>query len=177
MLNLKVNGKAGKFTLNLPTMFNEVSNEYLDNAVKHISVAPDYSLVALVYREKLAVILNSAKQNKEMNTSVVPVFIKAGTTDSKFIKSIKLGNKVIVTGSDLSIGVHVNSPSNALSISNVVAICEGDNNVYREAMTITEYCHFVEFKLVPNSAIKGIISPADFRMIDPYISSENTNKA
>ena len=177
MLNLKVNGNAGKFTLNLPTMFKEVTNEYLDNAVRHIAVAPEYSLVALVYREKLAVILNSAKQNKEMNTSVVPVFIKAGATDSKFIKSIKLGNKVIITGSDLAIGIHVNSPLNALSIPNVVAVCEGDNNIYREAMTSTEYCHFVEFKLVSNSAIKGIISPADFRMIDPYISSNNTNEA
>lgn len=177
MLNLKVNGKAGEFTLNLPTMFKEVSNEYLDNAVKHITVAPEYSLVALVYREKLAVILNSAKQNKEMNTSVVPVFIKAGATDSKFIKSIKLGNKAVITGSDLSIGVHVNSPLNALSIPNVVAVCEGDNNIYREAMTSTEYCHFVEFKLVPNSAIKGIIGPAEFPSINPYITKGNTNEA
>lgn len=177
MLNLKVNSKAGKFTLNLPTMFNEVSNEYMDNAVRHIAVAPDYSLVALVYREKLAVILNSAKQNKEMNTSVVPVFIKAGATDSKFIKSIKLGNKVIITGSDLAIGIHVNSPSNALSIPNVVAVCKGDNNVYREAMIIAEYCHFVEFKLVPNSAIKGIISSAEFPSINPYIIRDNTNEA
>lgn len=177
MLNLKVNGKAGKFTLNLPTMFKEISNEYLDNAVKHITVAPEYSLVALIYREKLAVILNSAKQNKEMNTSVVPVFIKAGATDSKFIKSIKLGNKVIVTGSDLSIGIHVNSPMNALSIPNIVAVCEGDNNIYREAMTSTEYCHFVEFKLVPNVAIKGIISSAEFLGMNPYIIRDNTNEA
>lgn len=177
MLNLKVNGKAGKFNLNLPTKFNEVSNEYLDNAVKHISVAPDYSLVALVYREKLAVVLNNAKQNKEMNTSVVPVFVKAGTTDSKFIKSIKLGNKVVVTGSDLSIGIHVNSPLNALSIPNIVTICDGDNNVYREAMTNTEYCHFVEFKLVPNVAIKGIISAANFPGIDPYVVRDNANEA
>lgn len=177
MLNLKVNGNAGKFTLNLPTMFKEVTNEYMDNAVKHIAVAPEYSLIALVYREKLAVVLNSAKQNKEMNTSVVPVFIKAGTTDSKFIKNIKLGNTLIVTGSDLAIGIHVNSPLNSLSIPNIVAVCEGDNNVYKEAITSTEYCHFVEFKLVPNSAIKGIIHPAEYKMIDPYISSDNTNQA
>lgn len=168
MLNLKVNGNVGKFILNLPTMFKEVTNEYMDNAVKHIAVAPEYSLIALVYREKLAVILNSAKQNKEMNTSVVPVFIKAGTTDSKFIKNIKLGNKVIVTGSDLSIGIHVNSPLNSLSIPNVVAICNGDNEVYKNAITSTEYCHFVEFKLVPNSAIKGVISAASMQ-VDPYV--------
>lgn len=168
MLKLEVNSNAGKFILNLPTMFKEVTNEYMDNAVKHIAVAPEYSLIALVYREKLAVILNSAKQNKEMNTSVVPVFIKAGTTDSKFIKNIKLGNKIIVTGSDLSIGIHVNSPLNSLSIPNVVAICEGDNNVYKEAITSTQYCYFVEFKLVPNSAIKGVIGAASMQ-VDPYV--------
>ena len=168
MLKLEVNGSAGKFLVNVPTVFSEISKEYLDNAVKHIEVAPEYSLVALIYREKLAVILNSAKQNKEMNTSVVPVFIKAGTTDSKFIKNIKLGNKVIITGSDLSIGIHVNSPLNSLSIPNVVAICNGDNEVYKNAITNTEYCHFVEFKLVPNSAIKGVIGAANMQ-VDPYV--------
>ena len=162
MLKLEVNGSAGKFLVNVPTVFN------LDNAVKHIEVAPEYSLVALIYREKLAVILNSAKQNKEMNTAVVPMFIKAGTTDSKFIKNIKLGNKVIITGSDLSIGIHVNSPLNSLSIPNVVAICNGDNEVYKNAITNTEYCHFVEFKLVPNSAIKGVIGAANMQ-VDPYV--------
>ena len=168
MLKLEVNGSAGKFLVNVPTVFSEISKEYLDNAVKHIEVAPEYSLVALIYREKLAVILNSAKQNKEMNTAVVPMFIKAGTTDSKFIKNIKLGNKVIITGSDLSIGIHVNSPLNSLSIPNVVAICNGDNEVYKNAITNTEYCHFVEFKLVPNSAIKGVIGAANMQ-VDPYV--------
>ena len=44
-------------------------------------------------------------------------------------------------------------------------------------LTIFVSCHFVEFKLVPNSAIKGVISPTEYKMIDPYISSENTNQA
>lgn len=171
MLKLNVNGNAGKFEVNLPTEFSEITNDYLVNATKHIDVAPEYSLIALIYREKLAVILNSSKQNKEINTAVVPVFIKAGDTDTKFIKKNKLGNVVIVTGSDLAIGIHVNSPLNSLSIPNVVAICEGDNNIYKDALTNTQYCHFVEFKLVPNSAIKGIIGAADIT-IDPYIHRE-----
>lgn len=176
MLKLEVNGSAGKFLVNLPTEFSEISKEYLDNAVKHIEVAPEYSLVALIYREKLAVVLNSAKQNKEMNTAVVPVFIKAGRTDNKFVKSIQLGNTLVITGSDLAIGIHVNSPLNSLSIPNVVAICNGDNEVYKNAITNTDYCHFVEFKLVPNSAIKGIISAASIQ-VDPYVQRVKEFKA
>lgn len=177
MLKLNVNGNAGKFIMNLPTEFSEISKDYLQYATKHIEVAPEYSLVALVYREKLAVILNSAKQNKEVNTSVVPVFVKAGNTDTKFVKNMKLGNTLIITGSDLAIGIHVNSPLNSISIPNVVAVCNGDNNIYKEALTNTQYCHFVEFKLVPNSAIKGIISPIETNTIDPYISRDNSAQA
>lgn len=177
MLKLNVNGNAGKFIMNLPTEFSEISKDYLQYATKHIEVAPEYSLVALVYREKLAVILNSAKQNKEVNTSVVPVFVKAGNTDTKFVKNMKLGNTLIITGSDLAIGIHVNSPLNSISIPNVVAVCNGDNNIYKEALTNTQYCHFVEFKLVPNSAIKGVINPIDFPSNDPYISRDNSAQA
>lgn len=174
MLKLKINGNAGKFNVNLPTDFSEITNDYLSTVTKHIDVAPEYSLVALVYREKLAVILNSSKQNKEINTSVVPVFVKAGDTDTKFIKKMRLGNVAIVTGSDLAIGIHVNSPLNLLSIPNIVSICYGDNNIYKDALTNNQYCHFVEFKLVPNSAIKGIICDVDKNTINPYVYKDMT---
>lgn len=172
MLKLKINGDAGKFNVNLPTSLSEISKEYLVNATKHIDVAPEHSLVALVYREKLAVILNSSKQNKEINTSVVPIFVKAGDTDTKFVKKLKLNDVLIITGSDLSLGIHVVSQLNNLSIPNIVAICQGDNNIYKDALTHTGYCYFIEFKLVPNNAIKGIIGASNLPAVDPYVSRE-----
>lgn len=172
MLKLKINGNAGKFDVNLPTDFSEITSDYLSTVTKHIDVAPEYSLVALVYREKLAVILNSSKQNKEINTAVVPIFVKAGDTDTKFIKKMRLGNVAIITGSDLAIGIHVNSPLNSLSIPNIVSICDGDNNIYKDALTNNQYCHFVEFKLVPNSAIKGIVGAIDMNVVNPYVHRE-----
>ena len=171
MLNLKVNSSLGKFNVNLPTKFEEITNDYLEYATSHINVAPEYSLIGLVYREKLATILNSSKKNKEINTSVVPVFIKAGNTESKFINDLKLGNVIIVPGSDLAIGIHCNSPLNSLSIPNVVRVCSDDNSVYKYAITNTEYCYFLEFKFVPNSAIKGLIGKSAPLEVDPYISA------
>ena len=85
--------------------------------------------------------------------AVVPVFIKAGTNDSEFIKSIELGDKVVVSGSDLSIGHHIQAPFNKITPTIITALCEGDKDIYKEAMIMTEPVCFVEFKLVPISAI------------------------
>lgn len=172
MFNFQVKTPNGVYNVNLPTNFSEVSKDYLRYATEHIQVAPEYSLVALIYRERLAVILNSSKQNKELNTSVVPVFVKAGKTDSNFINNMQLGDTIIITGSDLSIGVHVNSVLNVLSIPNIVAMCKDDSNSYKNALKNSDYCHFVEFKLVPNSAIKGILGAVKFSNVNPYVSKE-----
>lgn len=66
MVSLKVNYQGKNFVLNLPTMFNEVNMDYLKSLVANVEVAPYYSLVAVLFKERPTVIISSLKQNKQV---------------------------------------------------------------------------------------------------------------
>ena len=111
MNSIKLNVSGKNVTLNLPTSVTEISKVYLDEVTK-----PEYSLVAIVFKSSLPMLLNSNK-GKEENTSVVPLFVKAGETDSDFIKGINTKDILVITGSNISLGIHINNPFNQLSLS------------------------------------------------------------
>ena len=153
MKTFKVNGDAGSYLITLPQSLDEIGTDYLKQCTDFINPAPNYAVVAVVYKDSLSLILTAYKKKTATNMAVVPVFIKAGTNDSEFIKSIELGDKVVVSGSDLSIGHHIQAPFNKITPTIITALCEGDKDIYKEAMIMTEPVCFVEFKLVPISAI------------------------
>lgn len=150
-----VDGKLGKFEVNLPESLEEISKEYLAKCTDFVHPAPNYVLVAIVYKDHLALVLNAAKKKQSPNINIVPVFVKAGNTDSEFIKNLTIGDKIVVAGSDLSIGHHINSPYNKITPSNIVNICEGDKETYAKALVMQNPVCFIEFKLVPANAIHG----------------------
>lgn len=153
MKTFKVNGDAGSYLITLPQSLDEIGTDYLKQCTDFINPAPNYAVVAVVYKDSLSLILTAYKKKTATNMAVVPVFVKAGTNDSEFIKSIELGDKVVVSGSDLSIGHHIQAHFNKITPTIITALCEGDKDIYKEAMLMTEPVCFVEFKLVPISAI------------------------
>ena len=171
MKTFKVNGKAGSYVINLPQSLEEIGTEYLSDCTKFINPAPNYAVVAIVYKDSLSLVLTAAKKKTPVNTAVIPVFIKAGDNDSEFIKSIKLGDRVVVSASDLSIGHHIASPYNKITPSTVSIICDGDKDIYRESMTMQEPVCFVEFKLVPISAIHAKLDNTPKGYVNPFIST------
>ena len=175
MKTFKVNGKAGSYVINLPQSLKEIGTEYLSYCTKFINPAPNYAVVAIVYKDSLSLVLTAAKKKTPVNTAVIPVFIKAGDNDSEFIKSIKLGDRVVVSASDLSIGHHISSPYNKITPSTISVICDGDKDIYRESMTMQEPVCFVEFKLVPISAIHAKLDDTVKDYVNPFISSDDKN--
>lgn len=171
MKTFKVNGKAGSYVINLPQSLEEIGTEYLSDCTKFINPAPNYAVVAVVYKDSLSLVLTAAKKKTPVNAAVIPVFVKAGDSDSEFIKSIKLGDRIVVAASDLSIGHHIASPYNKITPSTVYVICDGDKDIYRESMTMQEPVCFVEFKLVPISAIHAKLDDAVKGYINPFIST------
>ena len=173
MKTFKVNGKAGSYFIELPQSLEEIGTKYLDDCTKFINPAPNYVVVAIVYKDLLSLVLTASKKKTPVNAAVIPVFIKAGYSDSEFIKSIKLGDRVVVSGSDLSIGHHINSPYNKITPSTISIICDGDKDIYRESMTMQEPVCFVEFKLIPISAIHAKLDDAVKGYVNPFISKDN----
>lgn len=171
MKTFKVNGKAGSYVINLPQSLEEIGTKYLDDCTKFINPAPNYAVVAIVYKDLLSLVLTASKKKTPVNAAVIPVFVKAGDSDSEFIKSINLGDRVVVSASDLSIGHHINSPYNKITPSIISVICDGDKDIYREAMTMQELVCFIEFKLVPISAIHAKLDDTPKGYINPFVGA------
>lgn len=169
MRKFSVNGKLGAFEVNLPESLDEISNDYFELCTSFVHPAPNYALVAIVYKDNLSLVLSAGKKKQDVNVSIIPVFIKAGETDSDFINSLKMGEKVVVAGSDLSIGHHINSPYNKITPTNIIRLCEGDKEIYSAALVMQTPVCFVEFKLIPASAIHANLDRTANSFINPFI--------
>lgn len=177
MLNVKL--ESSNITLHLPTSIKEITNDYLNAVTSKITVAPNYSLVALVYKDKLSNIILATKQNKNIATRVVPVFVKRDVNEkNEFIKTINTGNFIIVSPSDIEIGNHVNCPNNSLSIGRVTDIIQKDPTISKKALAFPEIVCFIEFKLIPNCAIKAKVTETDqTTFIDPFVEYHMTGSS
>ena len=180
MLTLDVNGKTGSYSLNLPTSLNEIDEKYINDVTEHIVVDANYSLIGIVYRERLSTLaLASRKNNKTSNIPVIPIFVKAGECDSKFIKSLWIRDKLIISPSDIMLGHHVSAPRNLITINTILDIIDGDTYTYNKLFNVKEECYFIEFKLVPNCNIHGAYKNLEIAsFVSPFvtkISSETNN--
>lgn len=169
MKTFEVNGNIGSYLINLPQSLEEISTEYLTHCTDFINPAPNYAVVAVVYKDSLSLVLTSFKKKAPTNMAVIPVFIKSGATDSEFINSLNLGDRVVIAGSDLSIGHHINSPYNKITPNTICSVCEGDKDIYKKAMGMQEPVCFVEFKLVPISAIHAKLDTTTNEYLNPFV--------
>lgn len=166
MLKFTSNGKNGSFQLNLPSQLGEITPEYLTDVTKDIKVSDNYSLIGICYREKLStIIFDSTSKKKNTHINIIPIFIKSGKTDNDFIKSINIGEKLIIAGSDIALGHQVVAPRNTITINNILRCTMGDPTVYKAALEVKSDCYFLEFKLIPNCNIHGCYSPST----DPHM--------
>ena len=151
-----------KVNFNFPTSISEISNEYLTKITDAIHVADNYSLIALCYSEKLSTVIltaRTAKQNAKIK--VTPIIVKIGKTDIPFLNEAKKKQRVVTMQSQLYLGVHVNLPHHRLTLdyfANVVKDAE-DKGIYEKELASGDNreCIFIEFKLIPNSDIMGLL--------------------
>ena len=158
------------FTLNLPTTLSDITKEYITNVTSHIEVDANYTVVGVVFREKLStLILASRKNKKNSDIAAIPIFVKAGKTDSELINKLDVGEKLIIAPSDIMLGHHLSAPANLLTINTVLNIMEGDIEAYNKVIGIQDYCYFIEFKLVPNCSIHGAYTNCYKDYANPFV--------
>lgn len=177
MKTLIANGKLGRFAVNLPENLEEIGNDYFKECTDFIHPAKDYAVVAIVYKDSLNLVLTSAKKKQPAQLGIIPVFIKCGETNSDFINSLNLGDKVVVAASDLSIGHHINSPYNKITPDNIIRITEGDVDITKQSLAMTKPVCFVEFKLVPVSAIHAKLDKTANSFVNPFVTRADMNVA
>ena len=156
MKEFKVINEDESVIFNFPTSVNEISDEYLTAIAKTINVAAHHSLIALVCRESLFNVVTTLKQKKkEVTTGVIPIFISHGETDSDYIKSLELKDRLIIPSSSLAMAYHVNTNYNTLSLDNFVRYAKDDTSIGMRAAAEKDKVCFVDFKIIGNNDIIG----------------------
>lgn len=174
MKDFQLIAEGNEINFKFPTSIDEITKDYLLQVTSQVHVANDYTLLAIVYHEKIGSVIITRKQAKKSITgAVVPIVIKSGACDNDFIKSMQTKDKVIIDSAMLSTAYHVTCPKNTLSLDYFIRRLDKDISVaarYGNAYG-NEECYFVEFKIVPNSAIIGYYNETDkTEVTNPYIN-------
>lgn len=162
MLTLK-NSKRG-YELHVPSKFSELDFEAISNVIANVNVSEHYAVIALCQSfGAFQLSTLGAKSNKDTNVPVSCNFVKANDPNNK-IKAVP-GDKVIMSRSDIEMAVHL--PMNfGLSTANIAATVEDcpdvrtmlRNGPIDENGKLINELIAVEFKLVPLSAIRAVVS-------------------
>lgn len=156
MVDLKVNYLGLNQTFRMPTSMSEINMNVISDYVKHVNVSKDYALIAVVFKERPITIVSVSRQNKNASVSGVAVMIKSNT-DNEFINSIKLGEALVISPSDISMGHHVNSPANVLTPGFLLNLLRTNVDLNNKLMAVKVPTYFVDFKIVPVCNIHGSI--------------------
>lgn len=166
---------GSEVAFNFPNSIKEISEDYLRDITKSISVADNYSLVALCYTEVLSrVIMTCRTGNKNAKIKVTPIFVKAGVTDNDFINYAKMKQRVVTMQSQLSLGVHVNLPHHKLTLDYFVQVINNalDKDLYTKESQLgyNREVVFIEFKIIPNADIMGLLDIDVHNVDNNYVS-------
>ena len=156
-LSKDVTGKNVNLDYNLPTKLSEIPLEYLVAQTNSIQVAPNYSLIALICKETPSIVISNAKKKNNGTSMCIPLFIKTapGTSSKEYVSGLHLGDKLIMTGSDIAISQTVAGENNVLDINYFLAVVNENPTIYKDSILIQDKACFISFKVVPNSYIHG----------------------
>ena len=178
MVDLKVNYLGLNQTFRMPTSMSEINMNVIADYVKHVNVSKDYALIAVIFKERPITIVSVSKQNKNASVSGVAVMIKSNT-DNEFIKGIKLGETVVISPSDISMGHQVNSPDNVLTPGFLLNLLQTNADLNKKLMAVNVPTYFVDFKIVPVCNIHGSIGqyhPTSMYYITPDVGETDMGK-
>lgn len=159
---------------NFPTQLSELSEDYLKQLTDNITVAPNYSLIGLVYHERLAnLILTCNNKKKSTTIGIVPIFIKTGSGEKSIVDSAKFGQKLLISNSAIELGHRCAAPNNKLTIDYFATVIDAsiDKELYQKALHDPEQpeVFFIEFKIIPNCDIIALYDKAE-KIDNPYIT-------
>ena len=174
MVNLQVNYRNGNYFLSLPTTISEVNFEYLNKITQHIHVAPDYALIAILYKVRPIEIVSSVRQNKNANVGAVAMFIK-GNSNTSFYDNIKLGDTIIIAPADIALGHTVRVVNNNLTPSKLLELAETNPDLNKKLIGVMSPTYFVDFKVVATAFIHGSMTKDESKEA-MYLVPEPLNK-
>ena len=160
------------YAINVPTSRKEFTPELFEQLTKHIHLANNYAVLAIVHKVKLweiAASINTTAKGKDVPASVIILLAKAnGELPGK------VGDKVCISRTDLEMGLHLNGISH-ISVEGVRSYIGSDDAlckaiINRSTLGNTDYIYLLEFKIVGFNSIKAIIdSESSSINNDPFV--------
>ena len=169
-----VKTKLSEVKFNFPTKLEELSIDYLKSVTDNVIVAPNYSLIGLVYHERLTSLIMTCKnKSKKTNIGVNPIFIKSGGGDASIVDNAKIRQRILVDNTQIQLAHHCATPANRLTLDYFASVINNttDKELYEKASKDPEQheVFFVEFKIIANCNIMALYD--DVKKIDnPYIT-------
>lgn len=174
---ISLQNPKGGYVINVPTSKADLDFNSIKDVIANVIPSKHYAVIALCQSFKpfnLAMLANG----KDTDVKVATFFIKANEDESQFKASV--GDKVIVSRSDLELSVHLNV-NFSLSANTITKVVEDSkelrdelrNGMYDQNGMLIEEIIAVEFKLIPVNAIKAVISN-DIPKVDRFIKSMAT---
>lgn len=179
MKEFKVINGNERITFNFPVSLKEITDDYLDAIANKVNVAAHHSLIGLVCRESLFNVVTTLKQKKNnITTGVIPIFISHGETDSKFIESLKLKDRLVIPTNMLALAYHVNVNDNVLSMDYFMRYAKEDTSIGIRVAAQKEKVCFLDLKLIANSSIVGAYRNANLsnEITNNYVSFEGESE-
>lgn len=169
-----VKTKNVEVKFNFPTNLKELSKEYLKEVTDSVVVAPNYTLVGMVYHEALpSVILTCRNKKKTASIGVIPIFIKSGAnSEPSVVDSAEIGQKLLISNNQLQLAYHCAAPSNKLTLDYFANVIDNtiDRDLYERAIADKDGSEvlFVEFKIIPNCDIIALYNESK-SVVNPYV--------
>ena len=175
-----VETELSEVKFNFPTKVEELSENYLEEITNNITVAPNYSLIGLVYHDRIANIIITCKNKKKSATfGIFSIFIKSGISEPSVVDNAKIGQKVLIDNSCIERAHHCATPNNKLTINYFATVIDDstDKELYQKAVKDPDQSEvlFVEFKIIPNCEILALYGDAK-KVDSPYITITPINK-
>ena len=169
-----VKTKMSEVKFNFPTNLKELSTEYLKQVTDSITVAPNYSLIGLVYHEKLSTLFMTCRSKKKnASIGIIPIFVKSGKSDESIVSTAKVGQKLLISNSQIQLAHHCAAPSNRLTLDYFAKIVDAniDKDLYQTLLVNNDSQEvlFVEFKIIPNCDIVALYDKPT-KIDDPYVT-------
>lgn len=165
---LQLDSKNANYRINIPTKEEEINKEVLTKLLSNFSLPQYYCVVALRYRIKLfdLTITSKSTTKRQQTVSVVPILAKFNEGELKV--NGEIGQRVLIDGTDIERGSHLNV-NTVITPDKIAAYINNDEALTKDVIgrkigdESAVFC--LEFKVVPISAIKGII---DGKIEDPF---------
>lgn len=171
---IKIENDKMPYSIYVPTSLEEIDIDYLNQTLDNVVVAPNYCIIALIYKTKLFSLISNMKSNQ--NGTVQCVVKLAKSHNNELVQGNIIGNTVVINRSSIEMGTHLTIPDNILNPIEVAKYCEKDPDLVKAILTgayfndgtktsdhvaklESPYCYFVEFKMVPYTDICGGFTP------------------